>query len=142
LTALRPSTLPAPADSRHQELPVNRTALIVDDSASIRAMLAFTLQEAGYAVLQADDGQNATKVLDGRKIDLVITDLNMPRMDGFGLIKHIRAQPAYRFIPILMLTTVSNEDRKAEGKKTGATAWLVKPFDPGQLMAVVAKVVR
>jgi len=121
---------------------LTRTALIVDDSSSIRAMLAFTLQEAGFAVLQADDGQNATKVLDGRQIDLIITDLNMPNMDGFALIRHIRALPAYRFVPILMLTTVSNEERKAEGKKTGATAWLVKPFDPEQLMAVVAKVIR
>jgi two-component system chemotaxis response regulator CheY len=121
---------------------VTHTALIVDDSSSIRAMLAFTLQEAGFAVLQADDGRNATKLLDGRRIDLVITDLNMPNMDGFALIRHIRALSGYRFVPILMLTTVSNEERKAEGKKTGATAWLVKPFDPEQLMAVVAKVVR
>ena len=121
---------------------MTRTALIVDDSSSIRAMLAFTLQRAGFAVVQADDGQSALALLDGRKLDLVITDLNMPRMDGMALIRHIRTQPSYRFVPTLMLTTVSAEDRKAEGKKTGATGWLVKPFDPDQLMAVIAKIVR
>lgn len=121
---------------------MNRIALIVDDSPSMRAMVAHTLASAGFEVLQGEDGRQATAFLDGRHIDVVVTDLNMPVMDGIALIKHIRAQPGYRFTPVLMLTTESQETRKLEGKKAGATGWLVKPFNPEQLIAVVGKVVK
>jgi two-component system chemotaxis response regulator CheY len=121
---------------------VSRTALVVDDSASMRAMIAHTLETAGWKVLQGEDGQKAATLLDGRAIDVVVTDLNMPGMDGIALIKHIRAQPPYRFTPVLMLTTESHEVRKQEGKRAGATGWIVKPFHPDQPVAVIAKVVR
>jgi two-component system chemotaxis response regulator CheY len=121
---------------------VKRTALIVDDSPSMRAMVAHTLETAGFQVLQGEDGQKASQLLDGRHIDVVVTDLNMPVMDGITFIKHLRTLPSYRFTPVLMLTTESQESRKLEGKKAGATGWLVKPFNPEQLVGVINKVVR
>lgn len=119
-----------------------KTVLVVDDSQSMRQMVAFTMKEAGYTVLEGGNGQEALDQLGGRKVDLVVTDLNMPVMDGISLIKQIRAQPANKFTPILMLTTESQEAKKQEGKAAGATGWMVKPFDPQQLLGVVAKVVR
>lgn len=105
-------------------------------------MVAQTLKAAGFQVLQGEDGQKAAQLLDGRHIDVVVTDLNMPIMDGITFIKHLRRLPPYRFTPVLMLTTESQESRKQEGKKAGATGWLVKPFNPEQLVAVIGRVVR
>jgi two-component system chemotaxis response regulator CheY len=118
-----------------------KTIMTVDDSASIRQMVAFTLKNAGYSVIEAVDGKDALGKLKG-KVDMVITDLNMPNMDGISLIKGIRAQASYKFIPIVMLTTESQAGKKQEGKDAGATGWIVKPFKPEQLLAVVQKVLR
>ena len=114
--------------------------MTVDDSASVRQMVAFTLKQAGFDVLEACDGQDALNRMAGAAVHMVITDLNMPRLDGIGLIKGVRAQPAYKFIPIVMLTTESQIEKKQEGKEAGATGWIVKPFKPDQLLAVVRKV--
>lgn len=121
-----------------------KTALIVDDSASMRQMVNFTLKGAGFTVLEGGNGQEAlTKLagVPGGKVDLIITDLNMPVMDGLTFIKQVRTQAASRFTPILMLTTESGDTRKAEGKAAGATGWIVKPFHPDQLLKVIQKVV-
>ena len=115
--------------------------MTVDDSASVRQMVAMTLKKEGYDVVEASDGKDALSKMTGA-IDMVITDLNMPNLDGIGLIKGIRAQAAYKFIPIVMLTTESQAGKKAEGKSAGATGWIVKPFTPDQLLAVVKKVLR
>jgi two-component system chemotaxis response regulator CheY len=114
--------------------------LTVDDSASMRQMVAFTLKGAGYEVVEAEDGQKALDASKRKKFDLVVTDVNMPVMDGITFIKHLRQEASYRFTPILMLTTESSTDKKAEGKAAGATGWIVKPFNPDQLLAVVKKV--
>ena len=119
-----------------------KTALVVDDSVTMRQMVTFTLVSAGFSVLEGQNGEEGLKHLDGTHIDLVITDLNMPVMDGMTLIRQIRAIPNYRFTPILMLTTEFLEKKKLEGKTAGATGWLVKPFNPQQLLQVIAKVVR
>lgn len=119
-----------------------KTALIVDDSTSMRQMVSFTMQEAGFSVLEGANGQEALQRVEGNRVELVITDLNMPVMDGIALIRQLRSNPAYKFTPILMLTTESQESKKQEGKAAGATGWIIKPFDPQKLLAVVAKVVR
>jgi two-component system, chemotaxis family, chemotaxis protein CheY len=122
---------------------MSKTALVIDDSVSMRQMVAFTLREAGYEVLEGGNGQEGLNTLnEGRRVDLIITDLNMPVLDGIGFIRQARALPVTRFTPILMLTTESQEARKLEGKAAGATGWLVKPFDPEKLLQVVTKVVR
>jgi two-component system chemotaxis response regulator CheY len=121
---------------------MGKTALVVDDSMSIRQMVAFTLKQAGFDVLEGMHGQEALSVVDGKSVDLVITDLNMPVMDGMTLIRNLREKPQFKFTPILMLTTESQESRKQEGKAAGATGWIVKPFDPDKLLQVVSKVVR
>ncbi len=121
-----------------------KTALIVDDSASMRQMVGFTLKGAGYIVLEGGNGQEALDKLGsvpGGKVDVIVTDLNMPVMDGLEFIKQVRAQPACKFTPVLMLTTESGDDKKTAGKAAGATGWIVKPFHPDQLLKVVAKVV-
>ena len=115
--------------------------LSVDDSASIRQMVAFTLNSAGYEVVEAADGQEGLEMSQAQTFDLVLTDQNMPRMDGLTLIQSLRALPAYIKVPILMLTTESGDDMKAQGKAAGATGWLVKPFDPQKLLEVVKKVI-
>lgn len=117
-----------------------KTVLVVDDSTSMRQMVAFTLKSSGFSVLEGSNGKEGLQKLDGQKVDLVISDLNMPVMNGFEMIKAIRAKSQYKFTPILILTTESQESKKAEGKAAGATGWIVKPFDPKQLLAVVAKV--
>ena len=114
--------------------------LIVDDSTSMRQMVAFALTSGGYNVKEAEDGIAALEVAKTQKFDAVITDVNMPRMDGIELIRQLRALPSYKFTPLLMLTTESGADKKSEGKAAGATGWLVKPFDPDQLLATVRKV--
>ena len=109
---------------------MSKTVLIVDDSTSMRQMVSFTMQELGFEVLEGEDGQDALGKVTGQKLDLVITDLNMPNMDGMTLIRNLRAQESYKFTPILMLTTESQVEKKKEGKEAGATGWIVKPFDP------------
>jgi two-component system, chemotaxis family, chemotaxis protein CheY len=113
--------------------------MTVDDSATVRQMIGFTLKAAGYEVIEAIDGKDAVSKL-GSTPHLVITDLNMPNMDGIELIRHIRTNSACRFIPIVMLTTESQEKKKLEAKSAGATGWIIKPFKPEQLIAVVKKV--
>ncbi len=119
---------------------MSRTILAVDDSASIRMMLSFTLQENGYHVIEATDGVDGLAKLRGEPVDMVITDLNMPKMDGIGLVRGIRQNPGSRFTPVIMLTTESQDDRKQEARAAGATGWITKPFRPEQLLAVVKKV--
>ncbi|GAB3736039.1 response regulator [Luteimonas pelagia] len=114
--------------------------LIVDDSTSMRQMVAYALSSAGFAVSEAEDGQAALDLARGKRFDAVVTDVNMPRMDGIQLIRELRQLAEYRFTPLLMLTTESGGDKKQEGKAAGATGWLVKPFDPDQLVATVRKV--
>ncbi len=114
--------------------------LAVDDSKTMREMVSFTLKSAGYEVVEAEDGQAALTALNGGKVDAVITDLNMPNMNGFELIRALRANPAYKFTPILMLTTEGDDSKKQEGKTAGATGWIVKPFNPEKLVEVVKKV--
>ncbi len=104
-------------------------------------MVAFTLKGAGYDIIEAVDGQEALDKAKGKTVDLVLTDQNMPRMDGLTLVKHLRALPAYKSVPILMLTTESSDAMKTQGKAAGATGWIVKPFDPAKLLEVVKKVI-
>jgi two-component system chemotaxis response regulator CheY len=118
-----------------------KTILAVDDSASIRQMVGFTLKGAGYDVIEAVDGKDGLDKATARRPDLVLTDQNMPRMDGLSLIKSLRGMPATRGVPILVLTTESGDDMKAQGRAAGATGWLVKPFDPRRLIDVVRKVI-
>ena len=113
--------------------------LTVDDSRSIRQMVTFTLQQAGYEVVEAVDGQDALTKL-SPDIKLVLSDLNMPNLNGIGLLKAIRANPSTKFLPVIMLTTESQDGIKQEGRAAGATGWIVKPFNPEQLLAVVKKV--
>lgn len=114
--------------------------LAVDDSASMRQMVSFTLKGAGHQVTEAADGQAALDLAKGQKFDLVLSDVNMPRMDGFALAKELRSLPSFKFTPILMLTTEAGMDKKQEGKAAGATGWIVKPFNPEQLLATIKKV--
>jgi len=118
-----------------------KTILAVDDSASIRQMVSFTLKSAGYEVLEAVDGMDGLDKAKARAVNLVLTDQNMPRMDGLTLIKSLRAMPQYAATPILMLTTESSDAMKSQGRAAGATGWLVKPFDPQKLIEVVRKVI-
>lgn len=120
---------------------MTKTILAVDDSASIRKMIAFTLKGAGYEVLDAVDGQDGLDKAKTERIDLVLTDQNMPRMDGLTLIRTLRAMSEYKTTPILMLTTESSDVMKQQGRTAGATGWLVKPFDPQKLVEVVKKVI-
>jgi two-component system, chemotaxis family, chemotaxis protein CheY len=119
-----------------------RAALVVDDSSTMRQMVAFTLCGAGYSVVEAPDGAAALRELERASFNLVITDLNMPIMDGVTFIREARRKPNGRAVPILMLTTESQEAKRQEGKQAGATGWLVKPFNPEKLLAILEKVVR
>ncbi len=114
--------------------------MTVDDSASVRQMVSLTLKHEGYEVIEAQDGKDAVSKLAQTGVNMVITDLNMPNMDGIDLIKWLRSQSSYKFIPIVMLTTESQESRKQEGRQAGATGWIVKPFKREQLLGVVKKV--
>jgi len=117
-----------------------KTVLVVDDSPTMRQMVSFTLTSAGYQVIEAGNGKEALTKAGGSKLDLVVTDLNMPEMDGISLIKELRKNPSFKFTPILMLTTEAADDKKKAGQAAGATGWIVKPFNPEQMMAVVKKV--
>jgi two-component system, chemotaxis family, chemotaxis protein CheY len=119
---------------------MSKLILTADDSSSVRQMVAFTLKGAGYGVVEAADGKDALTKTQSSAVNMVVTDLNMPNMNGIDLIKALRADPKYKFIPIIMLTTESQAARKQEGKSAGATGWIVKPFKPEQLLAVVKKV--
>ena len=116
--------------------------LTVDDSPTVRQMVAFTLAKAGYEVEGAADGREGLAKARQSKFDLVITDLNMPNMDGIQMIAAVRALPGYMFVPILMLTTESHPGKKDAGRKAGATGWIVKPFRADQLVAVMQKLIR
>jgi len=114
--------------------------LAVDDSASMRQMVSFTLKGAGHEVVEASDGVEALNFAQGESVDLVISDVNMPNMDGISLIRELRKLIPYKYTPMLMLTTESSGDKKMEGKSAGATGWIVKPFNPDQLLSTVKKV--
>jgi two-component system chemotaxis response regulator CheY len=116
--------------------------LAVDDSPSMRKMVSFTLTGAGYQVVEAVDGQDAYEKAQSQTFDLVLTDQNMPRMDGLGLTRKLREHPQFKTTPILMLTTESSDLMKQAGRAAGATGWLVKPFDPAKLLDVIKKVIR
>ena len=118
-----------------------KTVLAVDDSASIRQMVSFTLKSAGYEVIEAVDGQDGLDKAKAKSVNLILTDQNMPRMDGLTLIKNLLGLPQYSSTPILMLTTESSDAMKSQGRAAGATGWLVKPFDPQKLIEVVRKVI-
>lgn len=115
--------------------------MTVDDSASMRQMVVFALNQGGYDVIEAVDGRDGLAKLSGAKCDMIITDLNMPNLDGIGMIREVRKDPTHRTVPIVMLTTESQEGRKQEGKTAGATGWIIKPFKPEQLLAVVKRVI-
>lgn len=117
-----------------------KRVMTVDDSKTMRDMVGFTLRGAGYEVIEAEDGARALTALTGAPVDLVITDINMPNMDGVTLVTRLRAMPAFKSTPILILTTEGGEDKKAAGRAAGATGWIVKPFAPEKLLQVVAKV--
>jgi len=114
-----------------------RKIMTVDDSSTVRQMLRFTLQDAGYEVIEAVDGKDALEKLQTENVEMLITDLNMPEMNGIELIRKVRRSPGNRFVPIIMLTTESQEAKKKEGKEAGASGWIVKPFKPEQLLRVV-----
>lgn len=119
---------------------MSKRVMTVDDSATVRQVLQMTLEGAGYQVLQAVDGVDALRKLASESVDMLVTDLNMPNMDGITLIRQVRQDPANRFMPIVMLTTESQPEKKQEGKAAGASGWIVKPFRPEQLLAVVRMV--
>ena len=120
---------------------MGKTILIVDDSATIRQVVGMTLKGAGYEVMEASDGKDALKKLDGKKINLIISDVNMPHMDGITFVKEAKKLASYKFTPIIMLTTESQDSKKQEGQAAGAKAWVVKPFQPEQMLAAVAKLI-
>jgi two-component system, chemotaxis family, chemotaxis protein CheY len=119
---------------------MSKTILTVDDSASMRQMVLVILQGAGYEVVQACDGVEALELARQSAADLVLTDVHMPRMDGITLVRELRTLMNYKFVPMLILTTESSQEKKTDGKRAGATGWIVKPFNPPQLLATVARV--
>lgn len=121
---------------------MDHTLLIVDDSASMRQMVSFTLQDAGYDVIAAANGKDALAKIENKQIAMVITDLNMPEMDGIELIRNLRALPGFKFTPIVMLTTESQAAKKMAGKQAGASGWIVKPFKPEQLLSTIKRFVK
>lgn len=119
---------------------MSKKALTVDDSKTMREMVSFTLKNVGYDIIEAEDGKDAIAKLNKQPVDVIVTDLNMPNMNGIELIRELRAMPEYKFTPILMLTTEADDTKKQEGKSAGATGWIVKPFNPEKLVQVVSKV--
>ena len=120
---------------------MSKTILIVDDSASLRQVVKIALKSAGYEVIEACDGRDGLAKLDGTKIHLVISDVNMPNMDGITFVQQMKTLPNYKFTPVIMLTTESADDKKKAGQLAGARAWMVKPFQPEQMLAAVAKLI-
>ena len=120
---------------------MSKVILVVDDSASIRQVAKMALSAEGYQVIDACDGCDALNKLDGAKIHLIISDLNMPNMDGITLLKEIKQLPAYRFTPVVMLTTEGAEEKKEQGRAAGAKAWIIKPFRPEQMLVAVNKLI-
>jgi len=118
-----------------------KTIMIVDDSASLRQVVGIALRSAGYEVIEGADGKDALAKLTGQKVHLIISDVNMPNMDGISFVKAVKQLPDYKFTPIIMLTTESQETKKQEGQAAGAKAWVVKPFKPEQMLAAVSKLV-
>ena len=116
-----------------------KTIMVVDDSISIRQVVGLALKQAGYDVIEGCDGRDALAKLTGQKVNLIISDVNMPNMDGISFVRELKTRPAYKFTPVLMLTTESQEDKKEQGKAAGAKAWMVKPFKPEALLAAVQK---
>ena len=120
---------------------MSKKILVVDDSASVRQVVGIALKGAGYEVIEGVDGTDALTKLDGQKIHLIISDVNMPKMDGITFVREAKKLPAYKFTPIIMLTTESEEGKKLEGQAAGAKAWVVKPFQPAQMLAAVSKLI-
>lgn len=120
---------------------MSKTALVVDDSRSLRGLVCETLEEAGYTVLQSCNGQEALETVTKNSVDFVITDVNMPMLDGISLVKQLRTQPDLKHVPILILTTEDTVEMKNRGRQAGATGWMVKPFNPPQLINVVSRIV-
>jgi two-component system chemotaxis response regulator CheY len=118
---------------------MSKTIMIVDDSASLRQVVSIALKAAGYEVIEGNDGRDGLAKLNGQKVHLIISDVNMPGMNGFEFVKEVKSRPAYKFTPVMMLTTESQESKKMAGKEAGARAWMVKPFMPDQLLAAVEK---
>jgi two-component system, chemotaxis family, chemotaxis protein CheY len=118
-----------------------KTILIVDDSASVRQVVTIALSSAGYDVIEGCDGADALKKMTGQKIHLIISDVNMPNMDGITFVKEVKKMADYKFTPIIMLTTESQESKKQEGQAAGAKAWIVKPFQPDQMLNAVSKLI-
>lgn len=119
---------------------MTKTILTVDDSRSMREMLKLALGDAGFRVVQAEDGVHGLEVLENEAPDVIITDINMPRMDGFGFIENVRRTARHRAVPILVLTTESDAEKKARARTAGATGWVVKPFDPAKLVEAIRRV--
>lgn len=120
---------------------MGKTVMVVDDSLSIRQVVGMTLKGAGYDVIEACDGKDALAKLNGTKVHLVISDVNMPNMDGITFVKELKSQPANKFIPVIMLTTEAGEAKKQDGQAAGAKAWVVKPFQPAQMLDAVSKLI-
>ena len=120
---------------------MKQTILVVDDSWSVRQLVGFTLKSAGYEVIEAADGADAQNKLDGQAINLIICDVNMPNMDGISFVKEVKKSDNYKFTPVIMLTTESQERKKQEGQAAGVKAWVVKPFRPDQLLSAVSKLI-
>jgi two-component system chemotaxis response regulator CheY len=118
-----------------------KTIMIVDDSPSLRQVVAMTLKGAGFDIIEASDGKVALSKLDGKKIHLIISDVNMPNMDGITFVQEMKKMAAYKFTPVIMLTTESQESKKREGQAAGAKAWVVKPFQPAQMLSAVSKLI-
>jgi two-component system, chemotaxis family, chemotaxis protein CheY len=118
-----------------------KTILVVDDSAAVRQVVSIALKSAGYDIIEGVDGKDALSKLNGQKVHLIISDVNMPNMDGITFVKEAKQLPAYKFTPVIMLTTESQETKKMEGQAAGAKAWVVKPFQPAQMLAAVSKLI-
>ena len=118
---------------------MSKTVMIVDDSGSFRTVVRLALQKAGYGVVEAVDGKDAVSKLTGQKLNLIVCDVNMPNMDGLSFLRHLKGTGAYKFVPVIMLTTESQESKKAEGRAAGARAWITKPFQPSTLVEAVNK---
>ena len=120
---------------------MSKTIMIVDDSSSLRTVVGLALKRAGYEVLEAEDGQDAMTKLDGRKLNLIVSDVNMPSMDGIQFVTQVKAHPRYKFTPVIMLTTEGQDAKKEQGRAAGAKAWITKPFNPPVLLDAVSKLI-